>query len=371
MQLPSQSSGTATEFDSNDFPALSGDSQRGLSLPPPGALSYASLGGQPSGPQSAVGATLPSSRELSADDFPALGGPAAPALHHQPSINGLPSAPQRPLQLQQEQAAAAALAHKQGLLGSLSSGQQPSPTLRTYGLEDQRRVGLYFLSTNQHSHIYIQLQTHPPNGLQQHSLRSPSSTLGPRSHLPAAKSNAPYPGSVTPSNATTTNHTGLPLTNGSAAAVTPHPDNSLLDPHANSTAMPQTPAQQVLFSPADRFGLVGLLHLIKTGDPDLTMLSLGSDLSKLGLDMGRKECVLLSSCVWVLPILTTLASPLQQLVIYIGHTMGRRRIVSSHSAPTRVPFANVLHRQPTKRLHQAGTSHRRNPLLHLLLPTTR
>lgn len=71
-------------------------------------------------------------------------------------------------------------------------------------------------------------------------------------------------------------------------------------------SIPQTPAQQVLLSPADRFGLVGLLQLIKTGDPDSTMLALGSDLSKLGLDMNRKECVLT-----ILPRLATVTHPMR------------------------------------------------------------
>lgn len=53
--------------------------------------------------------------------------------------------------------------------------------------------------------------------------------------------------------------------------------------------VPQTPAQQVLFSPADRYGLLGLLHTIKSSDPDQTMLALGTDLTNLGLDLGSSE----------------------------------------------------------------------------------
>lgn len=60
-----------------------------------------------------------------------------------------------------------------------------------------------------------------------------------------------------------------------------------------------TPASQVLFSAADRFGLLGLLRIIKlqAGGPgaggadganadDVGMLALGSDLQSLGLDVG-------------------------------------------------------------------------------------
>lgn len=60
----------------------------------------------------------------------------------------------------------------------------------------------------------------------------------------------------------------------------------------SSGATPQTaktPAQQVLTSPADRFGLVGLLNIIKLQDPDLSMLAMGSDLQTLGLNLGAQE----------------------------------------------------------------------------------
>lgn len=85
------------------------------------------------------------------------------------------------------------------------------------------------------------------------------------------------------------------LVNGHHAASQPLPPHLQLPSHNSpappSTQLPQTPAQQILYSPADRFGLLGLLQLIKMGDSDATMLSLGSDLSKLGLDLGRREYV--------------------------------------------------------------------------------
>ncbi|TIB71603.1 hypothetical protein E3Q23_03727 [Wallemia mellicola] len=49
--------------------------------------------------------------------------------------------------------------------------------------------------------------------------------------------------------------------------------------------MAQTPAQQVLISPADRFGLLGLLNIIRMSSSDMGMLALGSDLTNLGLDL--------------------------------------------------------------------------------------
>jgi len=56
-------------------------------------------------------------------------------------------------------------------------------------------------------------------------------------------------------------------------------------PTSASAALPQTPAQQVLVSPADRWGLLGLIALIKSTDPDSNLLSVGTDLGTMGLDM--------------------------------------------------------------------------------------
>ena len=50
---------------------------------------------------------------------------------------------------------------------------------------------------------------------------------------------------------------------------------------------PQTPAQQVLMSAADRWGLLGLLAMIKNAGSDLDqgLTSVGTDLGAMGLDM--------------------------------------------------------------------------------------
>ena len=52
--------------------------------------------------------------------------------------------------------------------------------------------------------------------------------------------------------------------------------------------VPQTPAQQVLMSAADRWGLLGLLAMIKNADPDQALLSVGTDLGTMGLDMQQR-----------------------------------------------------------------------------------
>lgn len=62
-----------------------------------------------------------------------------------------------------------------------------------------------------------------------------------------------------------------------------HPSQS--SAQVSGTAVPQTPAQQVLMSPADRWGLLGLLAMIKSADLDTNLLSVGTDLGTMGLDM--------------------------------------------------------------------------------------
>ena len=42
---------------------------------------------------------------------------------------------------------------------------------------------------------------------------------------------------------------------------------------------------------ADRFGLLGLLSVIRMTDPDLNTLALGTDLTTLGLNLNSSECV--------------------------------------------------------------------------------
>jgi CCR4-NOT transcription complex subunit 2 len=87
--------------------------------------------------------------------------------------------------------------------------------------------------------------------------------------------------------------TGLSL-NGSSGA-----ESAFLSNNSNggmegtsmmhNSAPAKTPAQQVLTSPADRFGLLGLLNIIKLQDPDLSMLAMGSDLQALGMRLDASE----------------------------------------------------------------------------------
>lgn len=48
-------------------------------------------------------------------------------------------------------------------------------------------------------------------------------------------------------------------------------------------------AEQVLASPADKWGLAAFLHAIRNADEDRGMLSFGTDLMSLGMNMGAAE----------------------------------------------------------------------------------
>ncbi|KAE8219557.1 hypothetical protein CF319_g6763 [Tilletia indica] len=69
------------------------------------------------------------------------------------------------------------------------------------------------------------------------------------------------------------------------------PARSNLGPGPAPELVTQTPAQQIMASPADRFGLLGLLSVIRMQDPDLSMLALGSDLQNLGLNMSSEDAL--------------------------------------------------------------------------------
>lgn len=68
-----------------------------------------------------------------------------------------------------------------------------------------------------------------------------------------------------------------------------NPNQSVPNPHGqlHANTHPQTPAQQVLMSAADRWGLLGLLAMIKNAGSDMDhgLTSVGTDLGTMGLDM--------------------------------------------------------------------------------------
>jgi hypothetical protein len=79
--------------------------------------------------------------------------------------------------------------------------------------------------------------------------------------------------------------------NGGGNAIGTDAQGQSTAPTSAVAPVPQTPAQQVLMSAADRWGLLGLLAMIKNADPDQALLSVGTDLGTMGLDMQQQGCV--------------------------------------------------------------------------------
>jgi CCR4-NOT transcription complex subunit 2 len=83
----------------------------------------------------------------------------------------------------------------------------------------------------------------------------------------------------------------IPQSSSPYAETGATPAQNLIGTH--SQQHPQTPAQQVLVSAADRWGLLGLLAMIKNSNSDLdqNLTMIGSDLGTMGMDMGYAGCV--------------------------------------------------------------------------------
>lgn len=92
----------------------------------------------------------------------------------------------------------------------------------------------------------------------------------------------PYPSNGAPGDSQSISNPP-PNTNLSAALL--NPTSNSIPPH--SQQHPQTPAQQVLVSAADRWGLLGLLAMLKNVGTDLDsgLSGIGMDLGTMGLDM--------------------------------------------------------------------------------------
>ncbi|KAF8903086.1 hypothetical protein CPB84DRAFT_1774753 [Gymnopilus junonius] len=118
-----------------------------------------------------------------------------------------------------------------------------------------------------------------------HAVGGVSSTTAPPTSGPPFSSNGLNPGDshANPS---------MPNPNGSANppaapsnAVNPTTLQPSSTPHLQ---FPQTPAQQVLVSAADRWGLLSLIAMLRNAnfDADQGLTSIGTDLGTMGLDMG-------------------------------------------------------------------------------------
>ncbi|KZT37338.1 hypothetical protein SISSUDRAFT_1034149 [Sistotremastrum suecicum HHB10207 ss-3] len=257
------SSATSTSevgLDPNDFPALgSGANGNSNSATTPALLStYASQAGTNlqstvgnAGSREQSGAT----RDFGPDDFPALGGQTQnSAGQQQDSHNGLNGF------------SADHLRSGSGTLSGLVGGQQSrvfhnDSEKRNFNLKaNQATQNQTWTSPNTNTTFSSPLTNGGPN--HQQSLNPPSSGVPPLS-----------------GNFNQSNHAPIGGHQGSYGGEQLRPAST------NNTGLPQTPAQQILMSAADRWGLLGLLAMIKSSDPETALISIGSDLGTMGLDM--------------------------------------------------------------------------------------
>ncbi|KAF8230044.1 hypothetical protein L208DRAFT_139018 [Tricholoma matsutake] len=342
---PSVSSASDVGLDPNDFPALGSTpannnlaSSNGTAIGGSTTTSYASQAGTGVSLAGAVGTIgggvvgVAPTRDFTPDDFPALGGQSQAQgqtlqnsqdnQSHPPGLNGFADLSQQ---------------HRQNLLGSLQPG---TPGMLHLGqsrnvhpgfqqgqteAEKQQQRNNYALKLNQASHAaWNSPNVNPSSQLQggngvglglafsSPSQASPAQPQQNGSHANQAAStthlNAP-PGVPPPSGPYTPLQPGA---NSSASLQYP-PNGSSTEPNSNpppptanptnpsshqnppslqSTSLPhpqhpQTPAQQVLVSAADRWGLLGLLAMLKNAGTDLDqgLSGIGTDLGTMGLDM--------------------------------------------------------------------------------------
>ncbi|KII91068.1 hypothetical protein PLICRDRAFT_80682, partial [Plicaturopsis crispa FD-325 SS-3] len=321
---PSASSASETGFDPNDFPALGAStpannsssnnnnggsnatsyaSQAGTGVP----IGTAGPGGGGATPGTALGnASQP--RDFTPDDFPALG------QHGQPGSQPSSDTPQPP-GLNGFQQGDHSQQHRQNLLGSLGNGVSQTPGMLNLGPAQARNVHPGFQQgqteaekqqqqqrLNQATHAAWNSSNTNPGTAAQAFANTPSSTIQSNAqppHLNAPPGVAPPTGSLgqhgqpplqppgTIANAASSANANA---NANALAPAPYPtngsDTNALGP--NSTH-PQTPAQQILMSAADRWGLLGLLAMIKSAPSDVDggLSGVGTDLGTMGLDMGH------------------------------------------------------------------------------------
>ncbi|KAG8214668.1 hypothetical protein J3R82DRAFT_9746 [Butyriboletus roseoflavus] len=342
---PSASSASEVGFDPNEFPALGSLGQTNSSNPssnnnapaslasagltssannPPGSsvTSYAIQAGQGT-TATAIGAQP---RDFGPEDFPALGGQQTLSSQSQPQSQNQPQSsenhsPAHPPGLNGFND------HRTNILGTQQSGipgmlnlRGIHPGFQTQGDAEKQRQN-YALKLNQVSHAAwnapnTNLPPSQPNGStpasQTQSQSQPQSQPLVQGQLPGQLQSTPVqpssqgqqihtnnnPPQTQPSQQHLNAPPGVPppgvspyASNGSHP-LQPHPHAQLHSSLAQAPNQPhhhpQTPAQQVLISAADRWGLLGLLAMIKNAsvDADGGLSSVGTDLGAVGLDMG-------------------------------------------------------------------------------------
>jgi len=249
-------------------------------------------------------------RDFTPDDFPALGG-QTPASQQPPNAEGHPPG-LNGFQQSNDQS------HRQGILGSLAVGQQQPGLLnlgraggslagfqseaekRNYALKlNQTNMGA-FASNGTHTNHLSSSQQQPPTPQTQHlgappGVPPPVSFNQPPQPPSQQQPVQQQPGQQPPSSQVVQPQSTQQPQSASGAIPAQHSpyigngtvagDTALHGSAQPTSAVPQTPAQQVLMSPADKWGLLGLLALIKSADLDTSLLSVGTDLGTMGLDM--------------------------------------------------------------------------------------
>ncbi|KAI0049452.1 hypothetical protein FA95DRAFT_1581784 [Auriscalpium vulgare] len=304
---PSVSSASEVGLDPNDFPALGSTPATSASVPSNNngssgaATSYATQAGTGVPPSGSVVVPLtgPSQpRDFTADDFPALGGPTAQQASqsqaqegHPPGLNGLHAVGSGLGQVAggQQQPGLLNLGPRV-LSGQLSESEKqrhlklsaaaqaawnsatpnPIPPAPSYPANVQNGA-----QHQNHQQLSAPPGVVPPSSFPQApSQQQPPSTQPPQAQ-PAGPLQTPYLG----------NGAGNGTGNGTGAGVGEMVQRPAQGSGVSPGAVPQTPAQQVLMSAADRWGLLGLLAMIKSADPDQALLAVGTDLGTMGLDM--------------------------------------------------------------------------------------
>ncbi|KZW02888.1 hypothetical protein EXIGLDRAFT_759596 [Exidia glandulosa HHB12029] len=278
--------------------------------PPLGSHRAQTLGGQPT-VASAVGGAQ-TGREFDPSDFPALGAPNQPQQStaqdsHQGPLNGFG-------QSQDPQ-------HRQNVLGAIASSgqqqQQQQAGLLNIGQRLQQQQQPFASDADKRNYVKLNQannvatawnsadsrgQTQPPGFHQNIANGVPSQHhLSQQPHSSALNAPPGLPPGLQGFGQQHQQHSigsGQPPQHAQFQGASAIPNSS--EPHQSPTqqhgavqqsglnqpsGLPQTPAQQILISPADRWGLMGLLALIKATDPDVNLLSYGQDLGTMGMDM--------------------------------------------------------------------------------------
>ncbi|KIJ62656.1 hypothetical protein HYDPIDRAFT_135828 [Hydnomerulius pinastri MD-312] len=324
----------------------SGLTSSGNNAPGSNATSYAIQAGQ-SGSMAVGGAVQ--SRDFGPEDFPALGGQQVLGSQSQPQSQNQPQASDNHSLSHPPGLNGFSEHHRTNMLGSLNGGQQGNssnmqssaltgtqqpgtpgmlnlrgihPGFQNQSEVEKQRQQNYALKLNQASHAAwnapnTNLPPSQPNGSAQSGQTQSQGQSQPQAQgqVPGQLQVAPPQPSLQGQQVHNSNNSqpqtqppqqqhlnappGVPppgvspyVSNGNHQLQPPHLHaqlhNSLAQAQNQPHHHPQTPAQQVLISAADRWGLLGLLAMIKNAgvDADGGLSSVGTDLGAVGLDMG-------------------------------------------------------------------------------------